>query len=340
MKLKKYKIGMRTIKTGIAVALGLFIAELLGLNSPLFVGIGAISTMQASVSQSFIMGKNRIFATAMGALVAVIIESLFPHNVIFLGLGIIIIIQILNILGWKNSVSLAAIVFIAVSLNTDVAIIPSALNRVLDNFVGIVVGVLVNYFIATPNIDKLFNLFRDEFLFKAKDYTYILAVAKSPIDIASLREDLAELENLQALIENETKINISKNKERIHSAITLHKIQDIYSNISSLEIMKHVGTLSSDNLKLIEQVYDMQCLWTEKAIVSEEDIIFNYHLQKVLKDLLLKKREKNQFTNHNSQFTIKNEKTNEEQRPLVSNKKRFFVRRIFFVFALESGEQS
>ena len=305
MKLKKYKIGMRTIKTGIAVAIGLFIAELLGLNSPLFVGIGAISTMQASVSQSFVMGKNRIFATVMGALVAIIIEFLFPKNVIFLGLGIIIIIQILNILGWKNSVSLAAIVFIAISLSADVDIISSAFNRVLDTFIGIIVGVLVNYFIATPNIDKLFNLFRDEFLFKAKDYTYKLAVAKSPIDIASLREDLAELENLQALIENETKINISKNKERIHSAITLHKIQDIYSNISSLEIMKHVGTLSSDNLKLIEQVYDMQCLWTEKAIVSEEDIIFNYHLQKVLKDLLSFKEEGEESI-YKSQFTIHN----------------------------------
>ncbi len=302
MKLKKYKVGMRTIKTGLAVAIGLFIAELLGLNSPLFVGIGAISTMQASVSQSFVMGKNRILATVMGALVAIIIEFLFPKNVIFLGFGIIIIIQILNILGWKNSVSLAAIVFIAVSLKTDVPIISSALNRVLDTFVGIVVGVLVNYFIATPNIDKLFNSFRDEFLFKAKDYAYKLAVAKSTIDIASLREDLAELENLQVLIEDETKINISKNKERIHSAITLHKIQDIYSNLSSLEIMKHVGTLSPANLKLIEQVYDIQCIWSEKEIVSEEDIIFNYHLEKVLMDLLLFKEEgkdNSQITNHN-----------------------------------------
>lgn len=291
MKLKKYKIGMRTIKTGIAVAIGIFIAELLGLSSPLFVGIGAISTMQSSVSESFVMGKNRILATVMGALVAVIIEFLFPHNVIFLGLGIIIVIQILNVLGWKNSVALAAIVFIAVSLTQDIDIMTSAYNRVLDTFVGIVVGVLVNYFVATPNIDKLFNLFRDEFLFKAREYSYKLAVGKSTIDLSSLKEDLLELEKLQALIENETKINIAKDKERIHSAITLHTIQDIYSSLSSLEIMKHVGIISPANLKLIEQVYNMQCLWTEKAIISEEDIIFNYHLQKILKDLLLFKEE-------------------------------------------------
>ena len=303
MKVKKYKIGMRTIKTGIAVAIGLFIADLLNLNSPLFVGIGAISTMQSSVSQSFVMGKNRILATVMGALIAVIIEFLFPQNLIFLGIGIIIVIQILNILGWKNSVALAAIVFIAVSLNTNAEIISSAYHRVLDTFIGIVVGVLVNYFIATPNIDKLFNLFRDEFLFKAKDYGYKLAVARSSIDIIGLRDELGELEKLQILIENETKMNLAKNKEKIQSAIILHKMQDIYSSLSSLEIMKHIAILSPANLKLMEQVYNIQCLWIEKAIISEEDIIFNYHLQKVLKDLLWFKEEEEV---HNSQITNNN----------------------------------
>lgn len=300
MKLKKYKIGMRTIKTGIAVALGLFIAELFGLNSPLFVGIGAISTMQASVSESFINGKNRMLATVMGALVAVIIELLFPHNVLFLGLGIIIVIQAVNILGWKNSIALSAIVFIAVSLNTNVAIIPSALNRVLDTFVGIVVGVLVNYFIAAPNVDRLFNLFQDEFLLKSKDYCYKLAVAKSAIDIVSLREDLLELEKLQVLIEDETKINTIQDKEKNQSAITLLKIQDIYSSLITLESMKYVAILTPANLKLIEEIYNIQCLWSEKAIIAEKDIIFNYHLQRVLKDLLLFKKE----NDDNSQSTI------------------------------------
>ena len=303
MKLKKYKIGMRTIKTGIAVSIGLFIAELIGLNSPLFVGIGAISTMQSSVSQSFEMGKNRILATVMGAAVALIIDFFLPSNVIFLGLGIIIVIQILNILGWKHSVALAAIVFIAVSLNQDIAILSSAYHRTLDTFVGIVVGVLVNYFIATPNIDKLFNLFIDEFLLKAKDYTYKLAVGKLTVDIISLREELAELEKLQVLIEDETKINLTKNKERIQSAITLHKIEDIFSSLSSLENMKHVAILSPANLSLIEQVYNIKCLWIEKAIISEDDIIFNYHLQKVLKELLFFKEED---ANHNSQITVQN----------------------------------
>ena len=112
-----------------------------------------------------------------------------------------------------------------------------------------------------------------------------------------------ELEKLQKIIEDETKINLTKNKERIQSAITLHKIEDIFSSLSSLENMKHVAILSPANLSLIEQVYNIKCLWIEKAIISEDDIIFNYHLQKVLKELLFFKEED---ANHNSQITVQN----------------------------------
>ena len=100
-------------------------------------------------------------------------------------------------------------------------------------------------------------------------------------------------------------MNLAKNKEKIQSAIILHKMQDIYSSLSSLEIMKHIAILSPANLKLMEQVYNIQCLWIEKAIISEEDIIFNYHLQKVLKDLLWFKEEEEEEV-HNSQITNNN----------------------------------
>src|SRR5690554_7132665 len=142
MNIRKYRIGMRTIKTGLAVSISVMIAELVGLSSPLFVGIGAISTMQASVSESFAMGKNRILGTIMGALVALVMSYLFPSNILFLALGIIIVIHFLNLLGWKKSITLSAIVFLAVFLNHEEAMIPYATNRVLDTFIGIVVGML------------------------------------------------------------------------------------------------------------------------------------------------------------------------------------------------------
>ncbi|MDG2870769.1 aromatic acid exporter family protein, partial [Vibrio parahaemolyticus] len=140
MNTRSYKVGMRTIKTGLAVALGMFVADKMGLYSPLFVGLGVINTMQSSVSESFQSGKNRMLSTVTGALVALIMNYLFPVNYFLMGIGIIVLIHILNLLNWKKAISLAAMVFIAVYMNTDDEMIVYAFNRVLDTSVGILVG--------------------------------------------------------------------------------------------------------------------------------------------------------------------------------------------------------
>ena len=90
--MKFTKVGMRTIKTVIAVILSLAIGELFNLRRPLLASFGAIMTMESSISESFEAGKNRIFGTIIGGLVALLIISLAPENYFFLGLGLIIII--------------------------------------------------------------------------------------------------------------------------------------------------------------------------------------------------------------------------------------------------------
>ncbi|WP_422485138.1 FUSC family protein [Gudongella sp. DL1XJH-153] len=286
MDLKKYTIGMRTIKTGLAVAIGLLVAEVFNLQSPLFVGIGAISTMQSSVSQSFVMGKNRMLGTVTGAIVALLFALYLPRNPFFLGLGIIIVIHILNLLDWKKSISLSAIVFLAVSNNHGLAMTPYAISRVLDTFIGIVIAVIVNYFIAAPNNDILFNNFVNRMLENAKTSTYKLVVGKQRIDLLDFKEELLEIEKLQDLIQQETKINIVRNRDKIESEITIRIIQDIYNDLSALQMMQYIAIVSPDNLDMLQNVYSITPIWEKKAIMRENDIIFNYHLQRLLKNIL------------------------------------------------------
>ncbi len=297
MDFKKYRIGMRTIKTGLAVAIGLLIADLFNIQGPLFVGIGAISTMQSSVSQSFVMGKNRMLGTVMGAIVALLFALYLPRNPFFLGLGIIIVIHILNLLDWKKSISLSAIVFLAVSNNHGLAMAPYATSRVLDTFIGIVIAVLVNYFVAAPNNDVLFNNFVHRMLENAKISAYKLVVGKYRIDLLDFKDELVKIEQLQELIQQETKINIVKNKDKIESEITIKIIQDIYNDLSALQMMQYIAIISPDNLDLLQNIYSMTPIWEKKAIMRENDIIFNYHLQRLLKNILfLMEHEKRKAT--------------------------------------------
>lgn len=286
-KIKKYKIGMRTIKTALAVSIGLFVAETFNLQSPLFVGIGAIHTMQASVSESFKMGKNRMLGTVMGAIVAVVIATYLPRNEIFMGLGIIIVIHMLNLLNWKKSISLSAIVFIAVFLNHEYEMVPYAVSRVLDTFVGIVIGVIVNYFIAAPNSDKLFGNFVRIMTADARKYAYQLTVGKHRVDLTDFKDELAAIEKVQNLIKDETKINILRPKGTIESEIIMKVLYEIYYDLSALQMMQYIATISPDNLDLIEELYSIRPIWEMRAIIAEKDIIFNYHLQRLLKNLIL-----------------------------------------------------
>lgn len=56
---KAKKIGMRTIKTALAVSLAILIAQGLDLKSPFFVGIAAIISMKSSVSESLTAGNSK-----------------------------------------------------------------------------------------------------------------------------------------------------------------------------------------------------------------------------------------------------------------------------------------
>ena len=286
MDFNKIKIGMRTIKTGLAVALGVTIAGLLGLHSPLFVAIGAISTMQTSVSESFSMGKNRILGTIMGAAVAVAIAQYLPYSNLFLGVGIVVVITILNLLGWKKSISLSAIVFSAVYLNKETGMILYAVNRVLDTFIGIVMGVLVNYLVATPDNSKKFNQEVESLIEEAKNCTYDLLIGKKSVHLDFFRESLSEVEKLQELVRSDNRLISDENRGKNDTTLFLKFLDEIYNDLASIAAMKYVAAISTRNLNLAGDIYSISPLWHEKSIDTEEDIIFNYHLQRILKNLI------------------------------------------------------
>ncbi|AOY75356.1 hypothetical protein BJL90_05245 [Clostridium formicaceticum] len=74
------KIGLRTIKTGIAVTVSLVISNMLRIESPFFAAIAAIIAMQPTVSDSWKTGVNRILGTVIGAIVGAIFVALSPGN--------------------------------------------------------------------------------------------------------------------------------------------------------------------------------------------------------------------------------------------------------------------
>lgn len=145
------KVGMRNIKTAIAVFICLIISHLLKLEYPFYAAIAAIISMQSSVEGSYQVGKNRMLGTLIGGVVGYGCALISPGNPVIASVGLILVIYICTLLEWKGSVSIAGIVFLAIMVNLKgKPPLQYSVNRVVDTFIGIIVSLLVNYLIFPP----------------------------------------------------------------------------------------------------------------------------------------------------------------------------------------------
>jgi uncharacterized membrane protein YgaE (UPF0421/DUF939 family) len=280
-------VGMRTIKTGISVFLCVLVAHVIKLEYPFYASIAAVITLQSSVTASFHAGKNRMLGTLLGAAIGFIFALLLPGNSILCGLGVIIVIYMLNILNWKNSVSIGCIVFLVImtNLNGRSPFIYS-INRILDTFIGIIIALFVNYIIYPPKYLERIILLSN----KLVDTTLILSENKlchnEDINLENIKKQISELD---ACITAYKKDVLIKKKE----VLEIDKIEDIIQACNSV-LMHHSILESFDKSAYIneENVLSLKTMFNseieEKSTSStnkEIEAIYNYHLKNIINNL-------------------------------------------------------
>lgn len=138
-------IGLRNIKTALAVSMCILLFQVFDRPYPFYACIAAVICMQRSVEHSFRVGRDRMIGTVLGGLVGLGIYLIMGPSWYATGLGIVIVIALCNRFGKQASVSIACIVLIAILTNLkEVTAVAYAANRVLDTLIGIVVALLVN----------------------------------------------------------------------------------------------------------------------------------------------------------------------------------------------------
>lgn len=77
-----YKIGMRNIKTAIAVFICVVIYQIFDFKYPFFAVTAAVLSMESSIINSLKVGKNRLMGTAVGALIGLCFAVISPGNAV------------------------------------------------------------------------------------------------------------------------------------------------------------------------------------------------------------------------------------------------------------------
>lgn len=146
--------GARTIKTGIAISISMFICEILGLPSPVLAGAATISNMQPGTGESIGRAKDQALAHLVAIITAITFGVLFGPNFFVIGMVTIVIITICLSLKIEESIRVAIITAIFILYSPGSNYLLSAFQRTGTIFVGISVAVLINITILPPENEK------------------------------------------------------------------------------------------------------------------------------------------------------------------------------------------
>lgn len=152
MKIGNYRIGMRTLKTGLAVGLCILLFHFLDREPPIIAALAAVFGLREDWQTSLKFGKTRILGNSIGAIFAAFLVLFqqfmgWPFFVELIGvpLGIILIIVFCDRTNYNSGIvgATAAFLIIYFTIPTNETVI-YALARVLDTFIGTFIAILVN----------------------------------------------------------------------------------------------------------------------------------------------------------------------------------------------------
>ncbi|TYP70697.1 FUSC family protein [Paenibacillus methanolicus] len=148
-------IGARVLKTGLAVALAIYLSELLGFPSPIISAIAAIS-IQPSISRSWQNTVDQLQTNVLGAILGIAAIKLFGQTAISVGLVCIIVIMICIKLRMEATIALT-LVTVVVIMETDGQGWWFAVERFFQVLTGMGAAFAVNLLIFPPRPRKQFN---------------------------------------------------------------------------------------------------------------------------------------------------------------------------------------
>lgn len=154
-----FKIGLRNIKTAIAVGICILVLGLIGVHQPFFACMTAVFTMQANVETSFEAGLSRFLGTLVGAVTGTTFAALctlLPMEyllvrVVVIPLGSVFVVHVLHLLKLRDSVFIACIVYFALMMKVEqMSVLAYATSRTALTGFGAIVALLVNRYVFPP----------------------------------------------------------------------------------------------------------------------------------------------------------------------------------------------
>lgn len=284
----KKLFGRRIIKSSLAVALSIMISQSIGLRSPLLSGIAAFITITHSISSSYKAAFNRVFGTLLGGLLGGLFQFLGFTNGFAIGFALFLLINVFIRLKWQDSIVTAGIVTMSVMLfnpvGEDITPMMFTLHTVLDNFVGVIVGFLVNYYFLPPNQERFLVMHYGLVLQTFREKVLDLLEHNHEIQLSPIVKELNAI-TLETL-------SVEKDTQFLHKDITLAEIWEVntqfyraFSLLTQITQRERLVPLSDKNKKDLEILLGREIHPLTGEPHKEYEVIYNYHVESFIKTL-------------------------------------------------------
>ncbi|GAB3059869.1 aromatic acid exporter family protein [Salinicoccus sesuvii] len=202
------RFGARVFKTGVTVVLTLFITELLGLGPSLIAAIAAVFALQPNVHRSVMNTWNQFQGNTLGAIAAIVMVLLFGHNMIVIGLTVILVLAVLLFFNLQSVSTLAVVTMIAImdaptviESSTTTDFLEAAGIRFSLVMIGVLSSLVVNLLFIPPKYEtkmyhNCFNITSDIFKWIRLELNAVSEYQVVKKDIESLRTRVVTLETM------------------------------------------------------------------------------------------------------------------------------------------------
>ncbi|MGN1399978.1 MAG: aromatic acid exporter family protein [Bacillus sp. (in: firmicutes)] len=165
----RFRIGYRTIKTAVGVAIAISLAQLFGLNSFPSAGIITILCIQVTKKKSIRAAFSRFVACMIAMAYSSLFFELIGYNPLVIGLMLLVFIPTVVMVGVQEGVVTSSVIILHIYSAGNVQL-DLLLNETGLITIGITVALLMNMYM--PSNDKQLTLLRDQI---EQDFTVIFS---------------------------------------------------------------------------------------------------------------------------------------------------------------------
>lgn len=281
-------IGLRTVKTAIAVAAAILMVERYGTSRDelLFGVMGAFSAMEPTFKASVRGCISQIGSVIIGVLLALTIRMLDIPGVIAAGAGIILVMALFQIFHWRISPVLPCLILVTICTDPDLSAVTYGAERIWNTALGLAVGMVINMLVFPyDNSRKIQQIMAS----LDSDLIHFLEDMFDGDDLLPKTEEMSrKIEALEAQLAMfaDQRLLLRRRRQK-RTLARLQRCEDtaraLLLEVETLRSVDHTARLTRENWE------DLQALGARIVEVppenrfTVEDLVVNYHVARALK---------------------------------------------------------